>query len=461
MKTIAVADDLEMNVKENATGRHSLEKEGPNDLERNARDTVVNGRPFMEKEDPDAITIPLTKFQFITVFLSLGMAVFLVALDITIVSTAIPAIASEFQALDQIAWVGTGFLLTSTAFSPTYGSLCDIFGRKLTFLSAIAIFEVGSLMCGIASSMLVLIFGRLVAGIGGGGIFSSALIMIADIVSLRDRGKYQGILGAVFGISSVIGPLLGGAFTDSISWRWCFYINLPIGAITALVVTIYLKFPAPEGTIMSKIHKIDYLGTLLIVAAVTCFLLPLQFGGLQWHWDAPVTILLFCVSAILTVLFVLVELYVAKIPIIPAHLFENSSVSLNLCIAFFIGACFWSISYYVPTFFQLVVGDTATISGVKSIPLIFGTVFFSILSGQLISRTGTYKIWLYIGPIFLVTGQALLSTLSRETSRVAGIFYLLITGIGIGCVIDVRILAIQASVTKSNIAVATSTVISN
>ncbi|KAJ3270016.1 hypothetical protein HDV01_000727 [Terramyces sp. JEL0728] len=409
------------------------------------------------KTDPDAVTVQLTKTEFVTVFVSLVLAIFLVALDTTIVSTAIPAIAQEFQALDQISWIGTGFFLTSTAFSPTYGSFCDIFGRKATFIFAISLFEIGSLLCGVAPSMIVLIIGRLVAGIGGGGIFAATLIIISDIVSLRDRGKYQGIIGAVFGLSSVVGPLLGGVFTDQISWRWCFYINLPIGLFTGCVVLFMLKFPAPEGDIMSKLHKIDYLGTIVVVSAVTCFLIPLQFGGSEWAWSDAKTIVLFVVSAVLFAIFIFVELKVAHNPLIPAKLFENRSVPLLLAIAFFLGNCFFSINYYVPTFFQLVYGDSATVSGLQSIPMIFGVVFLSILSGQLISRTGHYKIFLLIGPFFLVGGQVLLSTLTPDTHLWQEIIYLLIAGIGIGSIIQVRILGIQASVGYSNIAVATST----
>lgn len=236
-------------------------------------------KEIVAKSDPDEVLVKLGNFEFLLVFVSLALGVFLVAIDFTIVSTALPAIAGEFQSLDQIAWVGSAFLLSSTGFSSTYGSLCDIFGRKTTLLLAITIFEGGSLLCGAAPTMTALILGRFIAGIGGGGLYSCVLIIIADIVSLRDRGKYQGMIGAVFGLSSIIGPLLGGIFTDKISWRWCFYINLPIGAVTALVVVVFLKFPSPQGSMLEKMHKIDFLGTFAVVAAASFFLVPIQFGG--------------------------------------------------------------------------------------------------------------------------------------------------------------------------------------
>lgn len=230
----------------------------------------LSGKP--QADDMDFVRVPLSRFEFICVFLSFACAVFLVSLDTTIISTAIPAIASEFQALDQVDWIGSAFLLTSTAFSPIYGTLCDIFGRKVIFLLAIVLFEAGSLLCAVAPNMISLIMGRALAGVGAGGLFTVVLVMISDVTSLRDSSKYQGVIGAVFGLSSVIGPLLGGVFTDHLNWRWCFWINLPFGGIAAGVVFFLLKFPAPEGTIAEKLHRLDLLGTFFIVSATAVVL---------------------------------------------------------------------------------------------------------------------------------------------------------------------------------------------
>lgn len=308
-------------------------------------------KPDAEVDDMDKVKVPLTRAQFISVFICFIFAVFLVAIDTTIISTAIPAIATEFQALDQISWVGSGFFLTSTAFSPVYGELTNIFGRKPTFLVAVFLFELGSLMCGIAPSMLVLILGRVVAGIGGGGIFSCVLIMLSDVTSLRDSGKYQGVIGAVFGLSSVIGPLLGGVFTDRLTWRWCFLINLPIGVLAATIIFYMLKFPSPEGDMFEKLKKVDYLGTSVIVVATTVLLVPLQFGGSVWKWTDPKTISMLVLGVLLIVLFAYVETK-ASHPIIPPRLFANRTVTSGLLSAFFLGCVFISLFYYVPTYFQ-------------------------------------------------------------------------------------------------------------
>ncbi|KAJ3269556.1 hypothetical protein HDV01_001318, partial [Terramyces sp. JEL0728] len=406
--------------------------------------------------DLDEVAVKLTPFQFISVFVSFAFSVFLVSLDGTIVSTAIPSIGAEFHAFDQVSWIGIAFLLTSTALSPVYGELCNIFGRKPVFLFAIIIFEVGSLMCGIAGSMNFLIAGRAVAGIGGGGIFSCVLIMIADITSLRDSGKYQGIIGAVFGLSSVIGPLLGGIFTDKLTWRWCFYVNLPIGGIAAIVVFMYLTFPPPEGSIREKLYKIDYIGTFFIVASTVLILIPLELGGSTWAWNEPKTIICFVVGSILAIVFVYVEFKIAKEPIIPPRLFNDRSVSLALLAAFLVGCAFIPLFFYVPTFFQLVDGESATLSGLESIPMIFGLVLTATVSGALVGKHGNYRVWFFGGAVLLAVGLFLVSRLGPGTPKVLQIIFLFIGGLGVGSIIQVRVYAVQAGVERDDIPSGTS-----
>nr|KAJ3418714.1 hypothetical protein HK105_007946 [Polyrhizophydium stewartii] len=405
---------------------------------------------------PDYVRVKLSRLGFVSVFIGLVLSIFLFAIDQTIVSTAIPAIAKEFQSLDKISWIGTAFLLTSSAFSPLYGKFADIFGRKTTFMVAIIIFEIGSLMCGAANSMELLILGRAVAGVGGAGIFSAGLIIISDIVSFRDRGKYQGILGAVFGVASVVGPLLGGAFTDSISWRWCFYINLPLGAVALVAGFFFLHIPHEGGSIVSKLKRIDYLGTFFVLCATICLLISLEFGGKNWAWSDWRTITMLVVAVILYTIFAVVEAKFAVEPLIPPSMFENRSVYALLAIPIFLGASFTSFIYYLPTYFQTVRGYTATSAGLALIPFMAGVFGLTIITGLLISRTGYITPFFFVGHIVLTVGAALMSTLSENSTRGQQIGYMIIAGCGIGLMVQTRILGIQAAVTHANIASATS-----
>ncbi|CAG8575911.1 488_t:CDS:10 [Diversispora eburnea] len=408
------------------------------------KDRDVTLAPDNEKVsiDPTVPKVQMSKSKVLLAFLGLALSILLAALDQTIVATALPKIAQDFSALDQISWVGSAYLLTATAFQPTYGKFSDIFGRKSTFLTAIVLFELGSLLCGLATNMDMLIIARAIAGLGGGGIFGLVLIIISEIVSLQDRGKYQGMIGGVFGISSVIGPLLGGAFTDHASWRWAFYINLPLGAIAIIFVIAFLHLPHPEGSLVDKLKRIDWFGTIFIAASTVCVLLPLNWGGNTYEWDSPVIIVLFCVGGVGYIIFAYIEGWVAKEPLAPGRLFRNRTVAACFSVNFWQGMAFFSLTYFVPLFYQIVKGDTATESGLELLPLILGVVIASIFSGQLASRTEliSYKAYCIFGAVLITVGSGLISTFDENSNRGKQIGYLLIAGVGVvGAVFGIAI----------------------
>ncbi|CAG8706258.1 24451_t:CDS:2 [Dentiscutata erythropus] len=351
--------------------------------------------------------------ELFLVTLGLGCAVFLAALDQTIVSTALPAIVSDFNGLDQIAWVATSYLLTMTSFQPIYGKLSDIFGRKATFLFAISIFELGSLLCGIANNMVSMIIYRAIAGIGGGGIIGLVLIIISDIVSAKDRGKYQGIVGACFGIASVAGPLMGGAFTDHVNWRWCFFINLPLGAITIIAIIFLLHMKIPTGSLLGKIKRIDFLGIIIMIASTVCLLLPLNWGGSTYAWNSPVIIALLCAGAVGYIIFGLVEIYVVSEPIAPP-----------------------------------------TQSGLDFMPYILGVVAFSILTGQFFSRTDkvSFRCATLVSATLTVIGAGLTTMWNEKTGYGGFIGYMVIGGAGVGIGIQSITLCVQGLVEQKDIA---------
>ncbi|KAI8611933.1 major facilitator superfamily domain-containing protein [Chytriomyces sp. MP71] len=408
--------------------------------------------------DVDVVPIQLSKAQFTAVYVGLLLSIMLAALDQTIVSTALKSIVTDLGNQALVPWIGSAYLLTAAPLQPLYGKFADIFGRKVTFIFAIMMFEVGSALCGAANSMEFLIASRAIAGIGGGGIFALVLIIISDIVSMRDRGKYQGLIGAVFGLSSVIAPLLGGAFSDKVSWRWCFFINLPLGAITLITVIAFLNFPPTAGTIQEKLHRIDGLGAAFLFAAIISIVTPLQLGGSVWAWNSAQVIAMFAISPFLLAAFAYVELKIAVEPIIPASIFVNATVPAVLLATFCLGATMLSGSYYLALFFQVVLGDTSTQAGLENLPMVFGLVLLSIGTGVWISKKGTYKEFFFIAPILISIATGLLSTMNGGTSLGVRAVFLFSFGTGVGSLIQVRIIAMQAAVPSELIAVGTAVV---
>jgi len=386
------------------------------------------------------------------VFSGLMLGMLLAALDQTIVATALPTIVGELGGLEHLSWVITAYLLTSTISMPLYGKLSDIYGRKLLFQFAIATFLVGSLLSGLAHSMLQLVAFRGVQGLGAGGIMIMAQAIIGDIISPRERGRYQGYMGSVFALSSVAGPLLGGLFTDHLSWRWVFYINLPLGVLALFVSMSVLRIPFRRLE-----HRIDYLGSALMIGGVSCLLLLTTWGGTQYAWSSPTIMGLGFAGVILLLLFLMQERRAPE-PVLPLRLFSERIVSAGSVVMFIVGLALFGAVAYLPLYLQVVKGTSATISGLRMIPLMIGVVSTSIISGQIITRIGRYRVFPIIGTAVMLLGLYLLSRLDTGTGLIETSAYMLVLGIGLGMVMQVIVLAVQNAVEHRDLGAATASV---
>ena len=396
------------------------------------------------------VTVKLTHKQILVVFSGLVLGMLLAALDQTIVATALPRIVSELHGLDHLAWVVTAYLLTSTASTPLYGKISDLYGRKIVFQTAIVIFLIGSMLAGLAQNMTMLIAFRAVQGLGAGGLIALAMAIIGDIVSPRERGRYQGYLGAVFALASIGGPLLGGFFVDNLTWRWIFYVNVPIGAVALFVTTIALDLPFRRVD-----HAIDYVGAGLLVGSVTSALLVMVWGGSEYAWASVPIIGLGATAVVLFSLFIVQERRAAE-PILPLRLFRNSIFSVTSAVAFIVGTAMFGAIIFVPLFLQVVNGATPTRSGLLLTPLMLGLISATIVSGRLITRTGRYKVFPVLGTAILALGTFLLSRMDAHTGRMTSTLNMVVTGIGIGLVMQVLVLAVQNAVEHRDLGIATS-----
>jgi EmrB/QacA subfamily drug resistance transporter len=402
---------------------------------------------------PEARPGYLSHRQILVVLAGLLAGMFLAALDMSIVGTALPRIVSELGGLHLLSWVVTTYLLTSTASTPLWGKISDLYGRRPMFRAAIGVFVTGSVVAALAPSMGVLIAGRAIQGLGAGGLIALALATIGDIIPPRERGRYQGYFGAVFGTSSVAGPLLGGWFTDGPGWRWIFWINVPIG-LAALIVTSRALRRAPT---VRREHKIDYLGAALVVAAVSSILLYTAWAGGEFGYTAPVSLGLLAAGTVLTVVFVLVEQR-AEEPIIPLRLFRNRVFTPTVLFTMLMGMAMFGGIIYLPVYFQVVQGMTPTQSGLALLPMMAGIFTTSIGSGQLMTRTGHYKSFPILGAGIAGVGMLLLSTLDMDTPYWKIALFVFTLGFGLGFTMQIVVTAVQNAIERRDMGAATSSV---
>ncbi|KAI8681363.1 MFS domain-containing protein [Fusarium keratoplasticum] len=386
---------------------------------------------------------------------ALYATMFLVALDRTIIGTAVPRISTEFHALDDISWYASAYLITSSATQLLWGRIYTFYSTKLIFIAAVVIFEVGSALCGAAPNSTAFIIGRAIAGMGSAGIFSGSSVILTQILPLEKRPMYIGMMGSIFGVASIVGPLMGGAFTDNVTWRWCFYINLPIGGAVLAVLFVFLHVPQVTNTetLKRQFIRMDPIGTVLFLPGIVCLILALQWGGASYPWSDGRIIALFVVAGVLLLAFIGVQIWRQEDATTPPRIVSQRSVACGIVYAMCIGGGMISLLYTLPIWFQAIKGTTAIQSGIDTIPLVLSLVVGAIMSGAIITRTGYYVPWMFVATILTSVGSGLMTTFKTNTGHSAWIGYQVLFGLGLGTGMQQPSMAAQTVLSQSDVSI--------
>jgi len=418
---------------------------------------VEKGMAMEEQKQDGPPEQQRSKGKIAVIMLALMMAVFLAALDVTIITTALPTISEHFHSTSGYTWIGSAFLLANSASIPSWGKVSDIFGRKPMLLLANIIFMIGSLIAALSTSIGMLIAARAIQGIGGGGLVILVNIVVGDLFSLRSRGAFYGMIGAVWAIASAIGPIIGGAFTEKVSWRWCFYINLPLDGLAFFILLFFLDLKTPRTPIMDGLKAIDWVGSLLVVGATLMLLFGLQYGGVTDPWDSATVICLIVFAAVTFALFFYWEYKFALYPVMPYGLFKKLTNVATLLVVFFHGFVFISSSYYLPLYFQAIRGASPIRSGVLLLPTALALAVTSIGTGVFIRKVGLFLPPMYFGMFMMTVGFGLLVNLDASSSLAKIVVYQVVAGFGIGPLFQSPIIALQSHINPRDIGTATAT----